>query len=119
MSFVWLVASAALFCIPELGTIRNNESERKRILQNGDENVLGIPSGAVFDRDMVSDFRNIPAETGEAEKGASKWDSRNALAHGTVERLFETFNSDPETQRIFDRVFPVARNPSIEYHMAK
>lgn len=27
-------------------------------MQNGDENVSGIPSGAVFDRDMVSDFRN-------------------------------------------------------------
>ena len=28
VSFVWLVASAALFCIPELGTIRGHERER-------------------------------------------------------------------------------------------
>ena len=27
MSFVWLVAAAALFCIPELGTIRGHERE--------------------------------------------------------------------------------------------
>ena len=27
VSFVWLVAAAALFCIPELGTIRGHERE--------------------------------------------------------------------------------------------
>ena len=99
-------------CIIRADESRKNIAARKT---DGTEDALGIPSGVVFNRDVVNTFREVLVKNGETERGASVWSSPHPIQAATAKELFEAFNSDAQTKTIFDRVFPVVQALSIKH----